>query len=240
MRNTEPFKMYTIAYNDIHETDYWSTKWRCKFCTKFVKLKVTGMDEQCILHHFKQTWDLETIKKVENESSRMGYHPRFFQENKLLYLSRTKINQSNKPTKNLDSSSPFNWARKDSPHKPHNEDRHGGTAAALRRRHEAHGQMQSVSHIFRREKDMLTLTTQFSGAINPHCSYCWYRGFNGFVLLVNHFMIRNGTRTGNATFHLRISSIRAKVKDIKVPSSRGTRPRPLLPVLFPTSITPKR
>lgn len=52
-RNTEPFKMYTIAYKDIQKTDYWSINSRSKFCSKSVKLKITGIDEHCFFHQFK-------------------------------------------------------------------------------------------------------------------------------------------------------------------------------------------
>lgn len=45
----EPFKMYTTACKDIHETGYWSTNSRSKFCSKSAKLKVTGV-VKCFFH----------------------------------------------------------------------------------------------------------------------------------------------------------------------------------------------
>lgn len=50
MRNTEPSKMYTIV--DIQETE-WSIDSILKFCSKSIKLKITGIDEKASFE-FKQ------------------------------------------------------------------------------------------------------------------------------------------------------------------------------------------
>lgn len=99
-------------------------KLKMQILFRICKTKVTGMDEQCFFHHFKQrlgTWKPESGDLQEED----GLHPAHFRENNSSFETAQRKKQSNQQETGLPSperKGPGN----------HNVDKPGGSVAFLR------------------------------------------------------------------------------------------------------------